>query len=229
MYNTDLPSRAELPTSQQLVRSTVIAAVVAVLLLITTVLPAEYGLDPTGAGRYLGLTTMGEIKVSLAQESAQEVPVQKIAAIETGAVSKEGLAAVPAVSLISPAAEKVAEAKILAKPVAAASSMPIASDQKVIILKPGEATEIKLGMNKGATVTYEWAVEGGAVNFDTHGDSPSLDYFGYGKGRQVKGDSGVLEAAFNGKHGWFWRNRSVGAVTITLEIQGDYQWIKRMM
>lgn len=49
--------------------STVIAALIAILLLVTTILPAERGIDPTGIGRVLGLTKMGEIKVSLAAEA----------------------------------------------------------------------------------------------------------------------------------------------------------------
>ena len=69
MYNTDMPSRAELPTSAQLLRSTLIAAGVATALLVTVVLPAEYGIDPTGVGRVLGLAEMGEIKTQLHAEA----------------------------------------------------------------------------------------------------------------------------------------------------------------
>ena len=69
MYNTDLPTRAELPSTGKLLRSTGVAALVAAGLLVTTILPAEYGIDPTGVGRALGLTGMGEIKVALAAES----------------------------------------------------------------------------------------------------------------------------------------------------------------
>src|SRR5215217_4805172 len=69
MYNTDMPTRAELPTSNQLIRSTLIAAGVAAALLVTIVLPAEYGIDPTGVGRALGLAEMGEIKIQLAEEA----------------------------------------------------------------------------------------------------------------------------------------------------------------
>jgi hypothetical protein len=72
MYNTDIPSRAELPSSRQLVRSTLIAALSAVILLFTVVLPSEYGVDPTGMGRALGLTEMGEIKTRLAREAAED-------------------------------------------------------------------------------------------------------------------------------------------------------------
>jgi hypothetical protein len=60
------------PDSKRLLRSTLIAAVVAGILLVTVVLPAEYGIDPTRIGRVLGLTQMGEIKVRLAREAAAD-------------------------------------------------------------------------------------------------------------------------------------------------------------
>ena len=43
------------PSSRQLARATLLAIAVATFVLVTIVLPAEYGLDPTGAGRALGL------------------------------------------------------------------------------------------------------------------------------------------------------------------------------
>ena len=70
MYNTDMPTRAELPTTRQLLRSTAIAVVSAAAILVTIVLPAEYGIDPTGIGTALGLAEMGEIKTQLAEEAA---------------------------------------------------------------------------------------------------------------------------------------------------------------
>lgn len=226
MYNSDLPTRSELPTTKQLLRSTFIAAAVATLLLITTVLPAEYGIDPTGAGRYLGLTTMGEIKASLAEENAQEE--KKAALLTETPVESDQQVTLPT-SLIKTESTNVSEAIAAAKPVTQPLPSSLPSDQTEVTLLPGEATEIKLGMSKGAVVTYEWSAKGGPVNFDTHGDAPGLDYHGYGKGRQVTGDKGVLEAAFDGKHGWFWRNRSANSVTIYLTTQGDYQSIQRMM
>jgi hypothetical protein len=72
MYNTDLPSRADLPSSARLLRSTIIAAVGAAAILVTVVLPADYGIDPTGAGRLLGLTDMGETKTRLATEAEED-------------------------------------------------------------------------------------------------------------------------------------------------------------
>jgi hypothetical protein len=72
MYNTDLPTRAQLPSSAALMRSTIIAAVTAAALLVTVVLPAEYAIDPTGFGRMVGLAQKGEIKQQLALEAAAD-------------------------------------------------------------------------------------------------------------------------------------------------------------
>ncbi len=69
MYNTEKPSMDDLPTSAQLLKSTAIASASAVALLFTVVLPAEYGVDPTGIGNLIGLKQMGEIKTQLAEEA----------------------------------------------------------------------------------------------------------------------------------------------------------------
>jgi hypothetical protein len=73
------PPDATPPSRRSLLRSTLIAAAAAALLLITVVLPAEYGIDPTGVGRVLGLTTMGEIKASLAEEAARDEAIHRAA------------------------------------------------------------------------------------------------------------------------------------------------------
>lgn len=39
---------------------------------------------------------------------------------------------------------------------------------------------------------------------------------------------GLIVAAFDGAHGWFWRNRGKDVVTLTLRTNGDYQELKRM-
>lgn len=97
-------------------------------------------------------------------------------------------------------------------------------------LNPGQGTEIKLTMTKGAKVTYAWKVEGGVVNHDTHGERVgSNSSHSYKKANGVAGDEGVLEAAFDGIHGWFWRNRGEKDVTIRLRVDGDYADVKRML
>lgn len=50
-----------LPTKSELLRATGIAAVVAIVILVTTILPAEYGVDPTGIGGSLGLDQLNVV------------------------------------------------------------------------------------------------------------------------------------------------------------------------
>lgn len=202
MYDTDLPDRAELPSTARLVRSTVVVALVAVALLVTAILPAEFGIDPTGIGRALGLAQMGDIKASLA------------------AGPKAGDAKPSAGSQSSPA------------PAVAEVSGMASQDTVRITLKHGEAAEIKLTMRKDASVRYEWSTSGVPVNYDAHGDpvdAPKDFYHGYGKGRNRTDDSGTLTAAFDGRHGWFWRNRSGDEVIITLKTSGEYEKIERVL
>ncbi len=49
------PETPPLPTVPQLVRAIGIALIVATVILLVAVLPAEYGIDPTGLGRRIGL------------------------------------------------------------------------------------------------------------------------------------------------------------------------------
>jgi hypothetical protein len=69
MHNAKRDSQAELPSATKLLGSTILAAVGAAAILVAVVLPSEYGIDPTGAGRVLGLTNMGETKMQLAAEA----------------------------------------------------------------------------------------------------------------------------------------------------------------
>lgn len=72
MYNSNTPSSENLPSTSKLIKSTILAAIGAGVLLVTVVMPSEYAIDPTGIGRLLGLTDMGEIKTSLAEEAAAD-------------------------------------------------------------------------------------------------------------------------------------------------------------
>ncbi|MBJ6127852.1 transmembrane anchor protein [Microvirga splendida] len=222
MYNTDMPTRAQLPTSAQLLRSTVIAAGVAAALLITVVLPSEYGIDPTGAGRALGLTEMGEIKTQLAEEAEAD-----------RARDQAGQTPAAPVAPSTPAPEQRSSllGSIFAQLVigSARAQTPAARSQEIsVTLQPGEGTEVKADMKQGAKLTYSWKVEGGTVNHDTHGAGPGGKEVSYSKGRGVPGDEGEITAGFDGGHGWFWRNRGSAPVTVKLNATGDFGSLKHM-
>lgn len=238
MYNSSVPTTAELPSSRQLLRSTVIAAVVAAVLLVTVVFPAEYGKDWTGVGRLLGLTEMGEIKTALAREAAAEAAAAAQQREDDHAKQHasgqphghDGATPTPAPS--QPAPPQAMSAPVTAPTsmsVGAASNAPAANawrDELSVVLKPGEGTEIKLVMKEGEKAYFAWTVQGGVVNYDTHGDGGGRS-ISYVKGRGVPSDEGELVAAFTGNHGWFWRNRGKQDVTLVLRTRGDYSELKR--
>lgn len=197
--NTNLEN--ELPSKGKLIKSTIIAIISATIILLTVVLPAEYGLDPTGIGSFIGLKRMGEIKVSLAEEAALEennanlsLSVEPVKNTSTGNASDSE-----------------------------DSNKSVRSDKFTVSLEPNQGKEIKLTMLEGAKVNYRWYTDSGEANFDSHADSKELEikYHNYEKGKQKESD-GILTAAFDGNHGWFWRNRTSEPMTVTLEVSGSY-------
>jgi hypothetical protein len=208
MSNIHKPDPAELPSTGRLLRSTAIAAAVAASLLVTVVLPAEYAIDPTGVGRLIGLTQMGEVKVALAAEAEAEATALAVTAP----------VAVPA------APQAPAPAAAAATPVQPAAKV----EEVTITLAPNQAAEFKAEMRKGATVDFRWSTDGPKLNFDTHGDGQGIKYHGYAKGSEAVSE-GQLTAAFDGAHGWFWRNRAGKPVTLTLRVSGDFARLKRVV
>ncbi|AOY89547.1 hypothetical protein BKP64_15980 [Marinobacter salinus] len=231
MYNTDIPNREELPSTAKLVRSTIIAAIVALVLLVTMVMPAEYALDPTGAGRLLGLTEMGEIKEQLAEEAAADDAAQMVAVqSSTEREAPESKEPVVVEVVEEPASSPEAEVAP-GKPEPAPEpeiAEPQWQDKVRVVLTPGEGTEFKLTMEEGAVARFSWVSEGGPINFDTHGDGGGQS-ISYEKGRGVPEDEGTLEAAFTGNHGWFFRNRNDNDITLVLRTGGDYGQLKKML
>jgi hypothetical protein len=219
MFNTDMPTRSELPSTRQLLRSTFLAAASAVVLLVGVVLPAEYGLDPTGIGRALGLTEMGEIKARLNKEAAEDARAPQ---------RREGPVKAAASEIAQPAeAQPAAQVAPAAPQTQGGLSSTPWRDEMRFTLRPGEGTEIKMHMREGDRALFAWNVQGGTVNFDAHGDGSGRS-ISYEKGRSVAADEGELVAAFTGGHGWFWRNRGAADVSVVLRTGGTYSDIQRI-
>ncbi|GAA0529562.1 transmembrane anchor protein [Pseudomonas aeruginosa] len=210
MYNVSKPTLDALPTSKQLIRSTIIALVAAIAILVAVVLPSEYAIDPTRIGRALGLTEMGEIKTQLAKEAAADAAMDaaKTAATSTGNASAATLAQVQGAAQVT--------------------NDSAWRDEVRVLLKPGQGAEVKLSMKAGEKAEFSWITEGGVVNVDTHGDGGGQS-ISYEKGRAVPAGDGVIQAAFSGNHGWFWRNRGDVDVTVVVRTRGQYVEMKRVL
>ena len=221
MYNSDIPTRAELPSTAQLIKSTILALIAAAVILVTVVLPAEHAIDPTGIGRMLKLTQMGEIREQLGAEAAADrlKDQQKSPAATSTGEKRSSLAIILAQLIISPAA---AQERVI---VAQAAK----TDELTIVLKPTEGVEYKMTMSKGAQVKFSWSVAGGVINYDMHGTPGNgAKETSYKAERGVAKQDGTLTAGFDGSHGWFWRNRGTQPVTVTLKVEGAYSELKKM-
>jgi hypothetical protein len=80
-------------------------------------------------------------------------------------------------------------------------------------------------MKKDEVAYYQMIVEGGRVNFDLHAHAGG-EAVTYEKGRGSRGSEGEIVAAFDGNHGWFWRNRDKTPLAVTLKLRGAYSAIK---
>ena len=219
MYNSDIPNREELPSAGRLLKSTLLALVAAIVILVTIVLPAEYGIDPTGIGRVLGLAEMGEIKTQLAEEAEAD---RLRHAEQAGDPPRQSmLDRTLGLFFVSAYADNE-EAATTAGSAATEQPTDRSEDRFVVTLAPGEYVEAKLIMSEGATASYTWQAEGGLINYDLHGHGHEGESESYDKGRGVSDRSGSFTAAFAGEHGWFFRNRDKQDLTLTFQVEGDY-------
>lgn len=190
----------ELPSVRVLVWLSLAAVVVVALLGVAVVMPAETDRDPSGLGRMIGLSEMGRIKVALAKDAAADS-----GAIQSGAAQAERT-----VTSVSGSRWR---------------------DSLTVTLQPAQGIEVKMSMRASEKAFYAWTTDGGDVYFNMHGEPPNApkDYAAhrYGKGTSTA-DTGELVAAFDGVHGWFWRNRTEQPVKITLKTGGEYLVLKEM-
>lgn len=203
MNNAPKPNLEDLPTKAQLFRSSIIAGIGAVAIVVTVYLPAEHAIDPTGIGRVLGLTEMGEIKVQLAEEAEADRLLDEQRAKDQSSSVLDSVFSLFVGTAHAQEAEQVWQ------------------DEVTFILEPGATAEIKMTMGAGNVAEYAWTATGGRVNFDLHAHSGG-ESVNYERGAgQTEGD-GSIEAPFAGDHGWFWRNRDSTPITMTIQLRGEY-------
>ena len=191
------PDLSALPSRSALLKRLIGAVLGAGLVATTVVMPAEYGINPTGVGSVLGLTEMGEIKRELAHEAA-----------------KDHAGLLPSLFGMMVGA-------------AHAQTVEVWRDQIEFTLAPGESAEWKMEMTRGQTAFFRMVVTGGRINFDMHGHGDAGDAVTYEKARGSTGSEGPLLATFDGDHGWFWRNRDTVDVTVALSLRGEYVTLKQ--
>lgn len=204
------------PSQSGLLKGILLALVSAILVAILFVLPAEYGVDPTGVGEKLGLLDLS------GTEQAAPGSSNAVTNIVTGSFP------------VAPAEFDFYEPQVLGDPFSRTHANAFRSDTLVIKLDVGEQVELKAVMQQGDALVYHWNLEKGVIYTDFHAD-PGEDAEGYPDRyfiryaeTEVGEGAGSLVAPFAGNHGWYWLNIEDFPVTITLEARGFYERIEEL-
>ena len=172
------------PSARKLIIGSAAVVAIAAVALVVFILPAEYGIDPTGAGRALGLTKLSEP---------------------------------------GPSEEQVRGAKRTG--VLTLSEQPLQrdawDDEWQVTLRPYEGIELKYTLDEGSRIDFQWQATG-PVEYDLHahpfeGGTELTESYSVDDGR---GQQGRYVAAFTGLHGWYWQNRNLEDVTVTIRAVG---------
>lgn len=202
---------------RRVLRATGLMALIAAVLTVAVILPAEFGRDPTGFGTLTGLTRLAAVRA--ASEAATSA-----APATTGAT---GTAAAPGVAGGFDA-EASAEGKAL--PLAKWSNKhtdAFATGKYEIKLAGAGELEWKATMKRGEPLLYRWKVRTGQqVYYEFHGEPVSGKwadkyYESYETGEAASGQ-GYVVAPFSGHHGWYFVNLTGDPIIIDVELVGYY-------
>ncbi|MBT2134439.1 hypothetical protein KK137_08855 [Croceibacterium sp. LX-88] len=181
---TDTAPTAVPPSRKKLVVGSLAAVAVAAVALVVFVLPAEYGIDPTGAGKALGLTKLSE-----------------------PAMNEEQIRGAKRVGVLALAEQPPQRTDW--------------TDSWEITLRPYESIELKYTLDKGAALDFTWTATG-PLYYDMHshpfdGGDKLTETYSLGTLDQMHGR---YVSQFSGLHGWYWQNRTMSDVTLSLKAAG---------
>lgn len=191
-------STAQLPyqaPAGSLLRASLAAGAVAAAALVFFVLPAEWGIDPTGAGKAMGLTRMAEDgdaqaagEPATAAPAAFTVPEQTKASIETTTAWRSDDKTVT----LAPHTGIEVKAHMLI-------------GDRLVFHWTAKGGAVRMDMH------------GEPKN------GKAGEFTSYWKQKNMTEAQGSFTAPFEGTHGWYWRNGGETPVTITLRTTGFYK------
>jgi hypothetical protein len=222
---TQTITQGEIPSLKRLLTATGAALLVAAAILVTIVLPAEYGIDPLGTGRALHLSELANAN------ARREPPPATPQAASSATDAKPEVTSINPELVPSPGGDAPT-----VKNTFIAERRPFQFDSREITLAPGEGMEIKYNMRKGAGLEYSWTASA-TLFYEFHGEpnvkpagKEGTDYYESYDLDDKKGkteSNGTFLAPSTGIHGWFWENKSDKPVNLKLVSAGFYDWISQ--
>jgi len=182
-------------SNKALFKSTIIALVIAGIVLISFILPAEYNIDPTGIGEKLGLTVLAlpSTKSSLTAQINRQSKEQQLSQAESNNQDKE-------------------------------VGSQHETDIIKVVVPAGRGVEYKFAMTQFTKMEYQWSTDNGLLFFDLHGE-PEGDTTGYYESYAIATLAemkGSFITPFSGVHGWYWKNTSDKPIVVKLTVSGEY-------
>jgi hypothetical protein len=204
MPQSPAPAGFEPPSGKRIALGVLVALVIAAVVLVTAIWPAEYGRDPTGIGAALGFTRLSEPTrtIELTDPLAGNEGVREVEIPDYG----------EPVPLPNPGIHQDED------------HAPRTETVAVVIPADGE-TEIKTALRERKVIVYTWQVDDGMIYSDFHGHNPEYGqefFVRYREDQETAGGSGSLVAPFDGEHGWYWLNINDHPVTVTLTVTGYF-------
>jgi hypothetical protein len=195
-----------------IIKSIIIALLIGVSVLIAAVLPAEYGIDPTGAGKFFGFSSLYVPEESTTGNAESETMISNN---------------FPLIKM-----EKAGSAPEVRRPIEADNPSPTEQlaereDSIQVIVPSGKGIEYKINMLKHAKMKYEWTTNKGILYFDFHGEvkqarEAKAVYFESYTIAYSNNMVGTFLSPYEGKHGWFFRNNGNTDIIVTLRLKGQY-------
>lgn len=211
------PSTPKLPSTARLVKATLVSILVAAVILVTTVLPAEYGIDPTGIGARLGLDALQPA----ADEPAAPTAANSSPAAPSPAESMDSTAANSELAAKAAAAFGANAGQSLDAAAFSASPGELRTDTLTVTLEPGKGAEVKSALKAGDGLVFRWTASAD-VAVDMHGEAPDAKgtWTSYAVESAQREAAGTFVARFDGTHGWYWQNRGTEPVTVEIVVTG---------
>ena len=191
------------------------AALGAVVLLVMVVLPAEYGIDPTGFGRLTGIKKLSDPSPASTKDFGQTMIFN--------------------IGDYDHTADRIEES---IQGLISLEDRPFRTETIDLKIEDFGEIEHKFIMSSDTTLVYSWEVlegKGDGVYFEFHGHPSSADAPQYPEGFEQaysKGEgqsqSGSFTAPFPGYHGWYLMNLEEGAITVRLKVSGYWKEHKEM-
>lgn len=188
-----LPAGSVQASTATLAKATSGAALAAAAILVLFVLPAEYGIDPTGVGRLAGITGM-----ATGGEAAKP--------------SAEAPAAAAAIAL--PTKESIERQGVMRADEMTITLAPHSGQEVKAHMNAGDSYVFEWSASGGPVKAD---MHGEKVN------AAEGEFTSYWEEKQMTGGKGDFTAPFTGTHGWYFRNKGEVPVTVKVRTTGFYK------